>query len=85
MLTLDGAAIRYRFASKAADYVLCGGCGVYIGAVAAIDGGRYATLNLNAFDDPRPDLEATPVSYDGEGAAAKAGRRRERWTPVRLA
>ncbi len=40
VLILDAAAIRYRFASKAADYILCGRCGVYIGAVAAIDGAQ---------------------------------------------
>ena len=45
----------------------------------------YATLNLNAFDDPRLDLEGAPVSYEGEGAAAKAERRRQRWTPARFA
>ena len=83
-LTLNGAAIRYRFASKAADYILCGKCGVYLGAVAEIGGRPYATLNLNAFEDPRLDLEAAPVSYDGESAAAKGDRRRARWTPARF-
>lgn len=89
----DGAAVlalgpetrRYRFASKAADYLICGRCGVYVGASAEIGGRLYATLNLNAFDDPRLDLAAAPVSYDGEDADAKAGRRRERWTPARYA
>jgi hypothetical protein len=83
-LSLAGDAIRYRFASKAADYFLCGTCGVYLGAVADIDGATHATLNLNAFDEPRPDLVAESVSYEGESAAAKAARRRERWTPARM-
>lgn len=85
VLSLGESALRYRFASKAADYILCATCGVYLGAVAEIDGRLYATLNLNAFDDPRLDLEAEPVSYDGEDAAAKAERRRLRWTPARFA
>ncbi len=84
VLVLDGEAIRYRFASKAADYILCRKCGVYLGAVSQIGGGTYATLNLNAFDDPRLDLAAEPVSYDGESAAAKGDRRRARWTPARF-
>ena len=84
ILELAGDAIRYRFASKAADYLLCGTCGVYLGAVADIDGRTFATLNLNAFDDPRPDLVAAPVSYEGESAEAKALRRRARWTPARI-
>ncbi len=84
-LTLGGPVIRYRFATKSSDYVLCATCGVYVGAVADIEGATYATLNLNAFDDPRLDLDAAPVSYEGESAAAKQDRRRARWTPVRLA
>lgn len=83
-LTLAGPVLRYRFATKSSDYILCAVCGVYVGALAEIDGQAYATLNLNAFDDPRLDLEATPVSYDGEDAAAKGDRRRARWTPARI-
>ena len=85
ILTLGPKTLRYRFASKAADYILCARCGIYVGAVAELDGRTLVTLNLNACDDPRLDLEATPVWYDGETAAAKAERRRLRWTPARLA
>ncbi|HEY5711121.1 MAG TPA: hypothetical protein VIT38_04425 [Allosphingosinicella sp.] len=83
-LNLGLEAMRYRFASKVADYILCGRCGVYLGAVAEIGGATFATLNLNVFDDPRPDLVAEPVSYEGESAEAKAARRRARWTPARF-
>ncbi|HST37200.1 MAG TPA: hypothetical protein VLK25_11295 [Allosphingosinicella sp.] len=85
MLTLGGPAIRYRFATKTADYILCARCGVYVAAVAEIGGQLYATLNLNAFDDRRPGLAAEPVAYDGESVEAKAERRRAAWTPLRLA
>jgi len=50
-----------------------------------VEGRTYATLNLNAFDEPRLGLAPTPVSYEGESAAQKAERRRRRWTPARLA
>lgn len=83
MLILNDAG-RYRFASRAADYMICRTCGAYLGAVASIDGRDYATLNLNCFDDPRPDLEAEPVSYEGESAELKAERRRQRWTPAEI-
>jgi hypothetical protein len=76
--------MRYRFGAKAADFLICGRCGVYVGATAEFAGQLYATLNLNAFDDPRLDLPGEPVSYDGEDAAGKADRRRAKWTPVRL-
>src|SRR5687768_768077 len=83
-LTLSLEPTRYRFASRSADYLICPRCGIYVGATAAIGGRDLITLNLNAFDDPRPDLEGAPVSYDGESAATKAERRRARWTPLRL-
>jgi hypothetical protein len=85
VLALGPKALRYRFGTGTTDFLICGRCGIYVGAIAELDGRLYATLNLNAFDDPRPDLAATPVSYDGEDAAAKADRRRARWTPARLA
>jgi len=84
-LALGPETIRYRFGSETTDFLICGCCGVYVGATAEIDGRLYVTLNLNAFADPRLDLEAQPVSYDGEDADAKAGRRRENWTPARFA
>ena len=88
----DGAAtiacsvepLAYRFASRAADYLICPVCGVYLGALTGPPEGRLATLNLNAFDDPHLELSAEPVSYDGESAERKAERRRQRWTPVRF-
>ena len=83
-LTLGSEARLYRFGTRSADYVLCGRCGLYLGAVAAISGSTYATLNLNLFDDPRLDLEAAPVSYEGESAEHKAARRLRAWTPAIL-
>ena len=84
-LSLAGNLIRYRFASGSADYLICADCGVYLGALANLEGGLRLTLNLNAFDEPRLELEAEPVDYDGESAAGKADRRRVRWTPAFLA
>jgi len=81
---LGSEAIRYRFGTGTSDFLLCGRCGVYAGAAARLDGRWYATLNLNAFDEPRLELAAVPVSYDGEGAEAKAARRQRNWTPARI-
>jgi len=85
LLTLGPETRRYRFGSKVTDFLICSWCGVYVGALAEIGGQAFATLNLNAFDDPRPNLEAVPASYDGEAIEARADRRRARWTPARLA
>ena len=82
-LKLGTQTRRYRFGTGTTDFLFCGECGVYVGAVAEIDGAVRATLNLNAFDDPRLELAAKPVSYVGETAPEKAERRRRNWTPAR--
>ena len=83
-LSLGEKAMRYRCGTGTTDFLICGRCGVYVAALAQIDGAAFATLNLNAFDGPRLDLQAVPVSYDCETAAAKADRRRRSWTPARV-
>lgn len=84
LLSLGDDVIRYRFGTRTTDFLLCSLCGIYLGAFATIDGRLYATLNLNAFDDPHLDLQAAPISYEGEQAASRADRRRARWTPARI-
>ena len=81
-LTFGGDTRRYRFGTGTTDFLFCGRCGIYVGAVAELDGRSYATLNLNAFDEPLLDLAAEPVSYEGETAGQKAVRRRRKWTPA---
>lgn len=85
VLTLGPGTLRYRFGSRTTDFLVCGRCGIYAAAAAELEGRLYATLNVNAFENPLPDLEAAPVSYDGEDAADKADRRRVKWTPARFA
>lgn len=76
------ALIRYRFARKSADFLLCARCGVYVGA--ALDDAR-ATLNVRILDDAArvPDVEAR-VSYDDESDEARRARRMASWTPLRF-
>lgn len=83
-LRLGSDANRYRFGTGTTDFISCSRCGTYVGAVAAIDGRTYATLNLNVFDDPHSELDVTSVSYDGETAESRAARRRRKWTPATL-
>ena len=84
VLTMGPETRRYRFGSMVTDFLCCGRCGVYVGAVQELDGRTFVTLNLNVFDDPHPEVEAVPVSYEGEDSEAKAERRRRKWTPARL-
>jgi hypothetical protein len=82
ILSFSEEPILYRFGAATADFILCRRCGAYVGATMGQEGEAFATLNLNAFDDPHPELDAVPVRYNGESAEARLARRRERWTPL---
>ncbi len=73
---------RYRFGLHTAEFLVCGACGVYIGAWVAEEGGGLATLNLRA--TPFHDRAGAAVSYGPETAAGRRARRRGRWTPAEL-
>lgn len=83
-VTYSVEAVRYRFGARTADFLICPRCGIYVGATTEIEGAPFAVLNLNAFDEPHPDLEGEPFDYEGESVEARAERRLRRWTPLRL-
>jgi hypothetical protein len=75
--------LRYRFATRSADFLICRRCGVYVGALMQDGGAWFAIANLNTLAGrealaPRPQ----PMVYDGEDEAARRGRRSARWTPA---
>ncbi len=75
--------VRYRFGQHTADFVFCGRCGSYLGAMTEEDGKRLAVLNLRAMEPMPADLPAPqPMSYDGESKTDRNSRRSARWTPV---
>jgi hypothetical protein len=77
-----GQLMRYRFGLGTADFWVCRGCGVYVGA--ATSDGRFGLVNTNALIDRHPALPPPrPMSYDGETAAARMARRAQRWTPLK--
>ena len=74
---------RYRFGLGITDFLICRRCGVYLAAVAEMDGARYAVLNANALSGLAGlGRAAEPMDYDGEDATARRARRRTRWTPA---
>ena len=75
---------RYRFGQKTADFIFCGRCGGYLGAVTEEGGQALMVLNLRALD-PQPEglPAAQPMSYEGETTDDRNTRRSARWTPVR--
>ena len=73
----------YRFALGTADFLVCPRCGVYVGAVIETPRGRFATLNVNTFRDPLPELPAASAAdYGAESTAARVSRRERGWTRV---
>jgi hypothetical protein len=79
-----GAMKRYQFGLRSADYILCGDCGVYLGAMMTDEGSAgYATTNIRAYADrDRFTRQPQPIVYEQEALEARRARRRQRWTPV---
>ncbi len=75
--------VRYRFALQTADFLFCGRCGGYLGAVTEDGDGARAVINVKALDPaPAGMAAAQPVSFDGETGASRDSRHTARWTPV---
>jgi hypothetical protein len=75
----------YRFGLGTADYVLCGECGCYMGAVMTERDRSWAVLCIANLEDAAAFIQpARPVDYDAEDEAARRDRRRDRWTPAVL-
>jgi hypothetical protein len=75
--------LRYRFATRSADFLICRRCGVYVGAQLTADSRVFGIINVHALRAPPSRLQ-TPVamSYEGEGASERLERRLQRWTPM---
>jgi hypothetical protein len=80
----ESALVRYRFGQETADFVFCGRCGGYLGAVTEEGGQPLMVINLRALD-PQPEglPAAQPMSYEGESKNERDRRRSARWTPIR--
>jgi hypothetical protein len=81
-----GRMRRYRFGLRTADFLLCGNCGVYVGAVMTRDTGMFGIVNIRALVAPPEDLAAVvPVTYDGEDEESRIARRESRWSIAQVA
>lgn len=81
---VDGRELaRYRFGLGVTDFFICRRCGVYVPALAELEGGRYAVLNANTLGcRDQLDGPIQPMDYDADTRESRAARRRSRWTPV---
>jgi len=78
-----GAVIRYRFATKSAEFLICARCGIYVGAQMKEGDRFYAIANLRTSEgNDEFARRAAPMDYSGENSSARRTRRASRWTPV---
>ncbi len=72
----------YRFGLRVTDFLLCGHCGVYIGATMKVGNTLLATVNIRALSARPSDLpQPMPADYADEPAEARRQRRARVWTP----
>jgi len=77
--------LRYRFALKTADFLICRHCGVYIAAVTGEGAEVRSTLNVAGLRMMEfLSVEAAPMEYGSETAEQRVARRSHRWTPTRF-
>jgi hypothetical protein len=77
---------RYRFGLKTADFLVCGRCGVYVGAQIETPRGAFGIINTLTLAPRRTDLPlAVAADYDAEGTDERLARREQRWTPLERA
>jgi hypothetical protein len=76
---------RYRFGKRITDFLVCKRCGIYVGAVMAVDEGVVGTLNINVLaNNLFGERVGDHADYDGETADGAALRRAKMWTPARV-
>src|ERR1700739_690276 len=74
---------RYRFSLKTADFLVCGRCGVYVGAQIETPRGAFGILNaLTLVQMPDGLPAAKRADYSAESSAERVRRREQRWTPL---
>lgn len=85
---IDAAAddvVRYRFALRTADFLLCRHCGVYIAAVIGEGPDIRSTINVAGLRmDTFHGVEEAPMVYDAESTEVRIARRFKKWTPTRF-
>lgn len=72
----------YAFGTETAQFFVCRRCGVVPLVTSRIDGGEFAVVNVNTFENVDPsELDATTTDFDGESIEERLARRKHRWIP----
>lgn len=73
---------RTQHGTRTADFIICGSCDGYMGAVMASDAGSFAVLNIGQLAEELPLPERYPIKFRGEDLETRLVRRHKNWTPV---
>lgn len=77
--------VRYRFALRTADFIICRHCGVYIAAVTGEGANIRSTVNVAGLRMVEfLSVEEAPMQYGAETAETRVSRRAAKWTPTRF-
>jgi hypothetical protein len=77
--------IRYRFALRTADFLICRHCGVYIAAVTGEGDRIRSTLNVSGLRMAEfLGVPEAPMDYGAETTETRLARRAAKWTPTRF-
>lgn len=72
---------RYQFATKTAEFIRCGKCGIMPVVTDTTGAQLLGIVNVRTLDEV--DFAASqfePMDYDGESETERAARRADRWT-----
>ncbi len=77
--------IRYRFALRTADFLICKHCGVYVAAATGEGANIRSTINVAGLRMAAfLGIEEAPMDYGTETTETRIARRAAKWTPTRF-
>ena len=74
-----------QIGTKSADFFVCIGCGVYVGAVYSEGGSCWCVLNINTLSTRASFTQTvTELNTDGTDAQQRIERWKQVWTPTQI-
>ncbi len=76
----ENPAIRYRFGTATADFLICSRCGIAIAATCDAGKGLQAVVNVNTLAEEQAiRFDASDSNFDGEAVQDRLQRRTANW------
>lgn len=73
---------KYAFGTQTAEFFVCRRCGAVPFVTSSIDGGRFAVVNVNTFENvDASELDSSTTDFDGESVEERLARRKQKWIP----